>query len=76
MDALGVVDPDDFTDDEFEAYQAGEHDVPCTHCRGTGKVLASAPAPIIRTGSDGQNVHYEDDDDASEHLLRMAEGWC
>lgn len=32
--------------------------------------------PIVRFGSDGQRVEYEDADDASEHFLRMAEGLC
>jgi hypothetical protein len=32
------------------------------------------PEPIVRFGSDGQRVEYADADDASEHLLRMAEG--
>lgn len=32
--------------------------------------------PIVRYGSEGQRVEYDDPDDASEHFLRMAEGWC
>ena len=31
---------------------------------------------FVRFGSEGQRVEYEDADDASEHMLRMAEGWC
>jgi hypothetical protein len=32
--------------------------------------------PVVRYGSEGQRVEYEDEADASEHRLRMAEGYC
>lgn len=76
VDQLGVVRRSDFDDEDWDHYLQGGHDVPCMACAGTGKVRADAPEPIRRTGSDGQNVFYADADDASEHLLRMAEGWA
>jgi hypothetical protein len=80
VDVLGVVSPDDFAggdgDDTWELYKAGAYDAPCAPCLGSGKVLAGSPAPVVRFGRDGQKVVYEDADDASEHSLRMAEGWC
>lgn len=74
-DSLGVVDREDFSDADFESYLDGGYDTICERCGGTGKVIAHEE-PIVRAGSDGQNVYYADADDASEHLLRMAEGWC
>lgn len=76
VDRLGVVARSDFDDDEWDHYLEGGHDVHCMGCAGTGKVRAGTLAPIRRTGSDGQNVFYRDADDASEHMLRMAEGWA
>lgn len=76
IDPLGVVDIDDFSPEEREAYFAGRYRVNCPHCRGTGKVPADKPQAIIRPGSNGQPVVYQDADDASEHFLRMQEGLC
>lgn len=36
--ALGVVNPDDFSPDEWEDYLSGGYDQPCSTCEGTGKV--------------------------------------
>lgn len=72
---LGEVDPDDFDADDFQDYLAGGYDAPCGACGGSGKVR-EADQPLVRTGTDGQPVFYQDADDASEHGLRMAEGWC
>lgn len=74
VDTQGVVDPADFDDESREFYLHGKYDTHCGHCKGTGKVREDAPPPILRTGSHGQAVEYADEDDASEHHLRMAEG--
>lgn len=75
VDALGVVNRDDFTEEEWQDYRAGALDCPCTVCNGRGSVADFDPgALVVRSGSDGQNVFYADADDASEHFLRMAEG--
>lgn len=78
VDTMGVVKPGDFDEITWERYLAGEYDSTCTYCHGKGKVRdePERQAPIYRTGSDGQNVVYDDADDASEHWLRMAEGYC
>lgn len=80
VDSLGVVNRDDFDDGEFEQYLDGEFDTGCAVCGGSGKVREDHEATngpvIVRTGSTGQRVVYRDADDASEHMLRMAEGWC
>lgn len=73
---LGEVNPDDFDDEGWQGYVDGAHDRACVPCKGSGKVLTDAPEPIVRHGSNGQPVFYTDADDASEHRLRMAEGWC
>lgn len=38
---LGVVNPDDFSDDDWDYYLAGGYDVQCHVCSGTGKVRDS-----------------------------------
>lgn len=76
VDGLGVVSRDDFSDEEWEEYLEGAYNAPCGACAGTGKVREDAPEPVVRFGSDGQRVFYADEADASEHRLRMAEGWC
>jgi RecJ-like exonuclease len=75
VDALGVVNPMDFDAESFDFYKAGGYDVLCANCKGTGKVREDQPQNITRIGSDGQQVQYADADDASEHFLRMSEGW-
>lgn len=76
-DTLGVVNPDDFDAEEWEEYKAGGYRSSCAECKGSGKMLAGEAAGLIRrTGSSGQAVYYRDADDASEHMLRMAEGQC
>jgi hypothetical protein len=76
-DTLGVVNRDDFDPDEWAEYKAGGYQSTCTECGGSGKMLAGeADGLIRRSGSTGQNVYYRDEDDASEHMLRMAEGLC
>lgn len=72
---LGEVHRDEWDADEFQDYLEGAYDAPCGACAGTGKVRADA-VPLVRSGRDGQPVFYADADDASEHLLRMAEGLC
>lgn len=80
VDSLGVVNRDDFDDEEFERYLDGDFDTRCSVCSGAGKVredFRQSDGPVIlRNGSTGQRVVYRDADDASEHLLRMAEGRC
>lgn len=76
LDTQGVVNPDDFSPEEWDAYRNGAYNTPCGVCGATGKVLIKQPEPIMRAGSDGQQVFYDDEADASEHLLRMAEGLC
>lgn len=76
VDQLGVVDPDHFDEDEWEAYRDGAYRCRCANCAGTGKVRQDQPTNVVRTGSYGQQVQYEDAVDASEHLLRIAEGWA
>lgn len=75
-DALGVVRREDFGDDDWQDYLDGAYNTACAECNGTGKMLAEDEPKHVRTGSDGQNVYYHDADDASEHMLRMAEGWA
>jgi hypothetical protein len=36
----GVINTDEWSDDELDGYFGGEYDVPCTVCEGSGKVLA------------------------------------
>lgn len=76
IDQLGQVHRDDFDEDEWEDYLEGGHHASCRNCAGTGKVREGQPECIVRFGSHGQKVQYDDADDASEHLLRMAEGWA
>lgn len=35
---LGVVNPEDWSDDEWEDYRGGVYDTTCESCHGTGKV--------------------------------------
>lgn len=35
---LGVVNPDDFSPDEWDSYRSGGYDQTCSNCEGTGKV--------------------------------------
>lgn len=37
---LGIIDTDEWSDDELDAYMGGAYDTPCEVCRGTGKVRA------------------------------------
>ena len=81
IDTQGVVNRDDFDDDSWEMYMEGDYDVTCNICKGAGKVRETDEdgnklEVFRRTGSNGQNVYYDDLDDASEHWLRMAEGLC
>lgn len=76
VDALGVVDPYDCTEEEWEDYMDGAYKKDCANCHGLGRVRADKPTNLVRHGSDGQIVQYEDEADASEHFLRMAEGLC
>lgn len=81
VDTLGIINPDDFDEDQMEMYMEGAYDRSCEVCKGSGKVREAdedgEPFRLYtRTGSSGQQVHYTDPDDASEHWLRMAEGRC
>lgn len=76
LDNLGVVNPHDFSDQEWEDYLGGRFRTRCETCNGTGKVRSDASKPIVLAGSDGQPVVYDDPADASEHRLRMQEGEC
>ena len=76
VDELGAIDPNSLDADEFEFYIEGGYDKGCANCAATGKVREDAPVNVVRFGSDGQRVQYADEDDASEHMLRMAEGWA
>ena len=40
--ALGVIDPEDFTPEELTDYFAGRLDEPCTRCESTGKLWTEA----------------------------------
>lgn len=40
--ALGVVNQDDFSPDEWDGYMAGGYDSPCAPCGGEGKVRDNA----------------------------------
>ncbi|MEY2152345.1 hypothetical protein AB7849_15675 [Rhodanobacter sp. 115] len=74
-DMQGVVDRDDFDDEEWAEYLDGSYDTPCSDCGGSGKMLATTADRLIRrTGTGGHSVFYKDADDASEHLLRMVDG--
>ena len=74
-DSLGVVDRDDFDDEEWQRYLAGQYEARCSVCNGRGRVPEfDTSSLLVRAGSDGQNVRYADADDASEHYLNMAEG--
>lgn len=72
-DTLGVVDPNDFDAEEWEAYKAGEYQYQCPDCNGAGKVLEDQAPTEVRFGSNGQPVYYRDADDASEHFMHLLE---
>ena len=36
----GVINTDEWSDDELDGYMGGDYDVPCVTCAGSGKVLA------------------------------------
>jgi hypothetical protein len=76
IEGLGQVTRAQFSDDEWGDYLDGGCDIGCRMCAGQGKVREGQPECIVRFGSHGQKVQYDDADDASEHLLRMAEGWA
>ena len=76
VDTLGEVVRGDFTDEEWEDYMDGAYNKDCANCEGSGKVRADQRTNLVCHGSDGQIVQYEDEADASEHFLRMAEGLC
>lgn len=38
---LGVVNPDDWDEEEFQHYLDGRYDRPCTFCGGSGKLLTA-----------------------------------
>ena len=56
---LGVVNPDDWSHEEWESYLAGDYDKACADCNGTGKV----------TKKDIEDAKQRRDD----HLLFCAE---
>lgn len=72
---MGLVHRDDWEGEDWEQYLGGGYDSTCRDCQGSGKMLSEDEPTIMRTGSDGQAVCYRDADEASEHRLRMAEGW-
>lgn len=69
---LGVIDRDEWDEEDFDRYLEGVYDRECEVCHGSGKVRADEfdERPlIVRDG-----VVYRDADDASEHWLRMMGG--
>lgn len=46
---LGVINPDEWTDEELEAYRCGAYDKPCEDCDGAGKVKTG----IVQQKTDG-----------------------
>lgn len=75
---LGIVNQEDWNEEDFEAYLEGKYDQPCEVCKGTGKVredYEQKDGPVItRSGRNGERYVYRDADDASEHWLRMVGG--
>lgn len=75
---MGIVDREDWDEEDFQAYLDGKYDQPCSVCKGSGKVredYKETDGPIIRrSGLNGEQHIYRDADDASEHWLRMAGG--
>lgn len=76
VDNLGPVDRSGFDEDEWRMYLDGGHQVTCPMCVGRGSIREDVGPLLERSGTDGQRVFYVDAAEASEHFLRMAEGWA
>ena len=62
---LGVIDHDDWDDDELRAYLNGAYDRSCDACRGSGKVkgldydLLTPDQRVVVEDQDDQDANYQ-----------------
>ena len=69
---LGVINTDEWSDDELSAYMNGAYDTECQECKGTGKVRVGEVHQVTEDGWTDKwlycscgSKHYLGDDDSS-----------
>lgn len=75
-DTLGVINPEEWDEDELENYFAGGYDKSCDVCGGSGKVRDEYPRKVTLYGRDGEPYTYtkysaDDESYRENHAERM-----
>jgi hypothetical protein len=70
---LGVINPDEWTDEELEAYRCGAYDTACEDCDGSGKVRTGQ---VFSKTSDGWTDRWLYCECGRKHWLEDDDSCC
>lgn len=76
VNMLGVINPEEWDEDELEGYFAGQYDKQCPTCKGRGSMRDEYPRQVSLCGRDGEPYYYtkysaDDESYKENHAERM-----
>jgi hypothetical protein len=76
VNMMGVINPEEWDDDELDGYFAGRYDKACPACGGSGKRRDEYPRTVALYGRDGEPYYYtkhsaDDESYRENHSERM-----